>query len=89
MKKPWARLGMIHSNTKAISPARTAPVLIIWAVAPPVKGVTVGVGEDVTFVVELLGTRVKLAQVRRVTLDEWTTMERLPKKESMPATVVA
>ena len=79
----------IQSNTKAISPTRTALVLMNWAAAPPVKEETVGEGGDVMFVVVLLDRRVKLAQVRRVVLDECRTMERLPKKEFTPATVVA
>ena len=73
-------------------PARMAPALtrVVEEAAPPVKGVRVGetgVVVLVVLVVELPATRVKLAQVRRVVLLVWMTMERLPKKEAGPWTV--
>ena len=68
-----------------------APTLtIVVEAAPPVKGVRVGetgVVVLVVLVVELPATRVKLAQVRRVVLLVWMTMERLPKKDAGPWTV--
>ena len=74
-------------------PARMAPTLtrVVEEAAPPVKGVRVGetgvVVLVVLLVVELPATRVKLAQVRRVVLLVWMTMERLPKKDAGPWTV--
>lgn len=68
--------------TMAVAPAKLVA-------APPVNGLTVGVGGVtvvvlVPFVVELL-LSTKLAHVKRVVLEEWTTSERLPKKEPRPA----
>ena len=68
--------------TMAVAPAKLVA-------APPVNGLTVGVGGVtvvvlVPFVVELL-LSTKLAHVKRVVLEEWTTRERLPKKEPRPA----
>ena len=68
-----------------------APALTIVVAAPPVKGVKVGDTGVVVLVllplVELPDTRVKLAQVRRVVLLVWMTMERLPKNDPGPSAV--
>ena len=67
--------------TTAVAPAKLVA-------APPVNGLTVGVGGVtvvvlVPFVVELL-LSIKLAHVKRVVLELWITSERLPKKEPWP-----
>lgn len=70
----------------AIKPAKTAPPDIVFATAPPVNTGGFALDEGV---VELApaATRVKLAQVRRVVLLLWMTMDRLPKKEPTPGCV--
>ncbi len=72
-----------HSyKRKAAIPAKTAPKDRDLATAPPVKlgGLAVEVGDVPLPPVALPPVRVKLAQVRRVALLVWMTMERLPKK---------
>ena len=82
---------VVSYNKKAAIAARIAPALTIVVAAPPVKGVWVGDTGVVVLVllplVELADTRVKLAQVRRVVLLVWITMERLPKKDPGPSAV--
>lgn len=56
--------------------------------AAPVKADGVAVPGEVTVVLLPVPlVRVKLAQVRRVVLLVWMLMERLPRKEPMPAWV--
>lgn len=83
-------------SKKTARPATMAPVLMNATAAPPVKGDGTGL-EPVTvplppgavpLELELLPlVRVKLAQVRRVVLLVWMTMDRLPKKLAGPWTV--
>lgn len=61
-----------------------APILASLAAAPPVYAVDLGAGAVPPVMVLLPAMRVKLAQVRRVALLLWITMERLPKKEAGP-----
>ena len=70
-------------------PATAAPRGRDLATAPPVKTgpLPVDVGDAV--LVALPPVRVKLAQVRRVALLVWMTMERLPKKAPRPDWVEA
>ena len=80
-------------NKKAAIPARMAPALTSVVAAPPVKGVRVGDTGEVVLelllppVVPLPVASVKFAQVKRVVLVVWMTMERLPKKDSGPEAV--
>lgn len=76
-------------NKKAARPATMAPALTKVTAAPPTKGdgtgfdpVTVPLPPVVPLELVVLFplVRVKLAQVRRVVLLVWITMERLPKK---------
>ena len=73
-----------------------APALTKEAVAPPVNGEGTGLdpvtvplppGEVLLELVLLPLVKVKLAQVKRVVLLVWMTMERLPKKLAGPWTV--
>ena len=82
----------------AANPARIAPVLIILDIAPPSYELGDGDGLEppprVLFgdivplpavpLVAGMVTRVKLAQVKRVELLAWITMERLPKNDAGP-----
>jgi len=75
-----------------IATAKTVKREALTEIAAPVGlGMLVGweaVGaEGVALEVPL--TRAKLAQVMRVVLAKWTTMERLPKKAPMPERVEA
>ena len=91
MFPPIQYLALIPYNKKATTPASIAPALTSVVAAPPVKGVRVGETGVVVFVpfpvVEFPDTRVKFAQVRRVVLLVWITIERLPKKEPGPSAV--
>jgi hypothetical protein len=85
-------------NANAANPARIAAVLMIVEAAPPSNGESDGTGVEpptvllggavpLLFPVSLPGvrvTKVKLAQVKRVELLAWMTMERLPKKDAGP-----
>lgn len=76
-------------KANAIKPAKTAPALKNLAAAPLLNPSPVddedGVGVPARLVLPAM--RVKLAQVRRVALLLWTTMERLPKKAPGPLAV--
>ena len=83
---PKADYHIPYHRANAAIPTRAAPALATLVAAPPVKGD--GVDDPaVVVLVELLDLpllSVKLAQVRRVVLLVWMTMERLPKKEPTP-----
>ncbi len=89
----------LYRTAKTANPTKTAiPALTPFATAPPLNGdgvadppVVVVPEPPVVELVEELEAlpllRVKLAQVRRVALAVWMTMERLPKKEAGPEAV--
>jgi hypothetical protein len=88
-------------NANAANPARITAVLIMFEAAPPSNVGSDGTGVEppmvplgdvvaLLFTVPLPGvavTKVKLAQVKRVELLAWMTMERLPKKDAGPLSV--
>lgn len=89
----------LYKTAETANPTKTAiPALTPFATAPPLNGdgvadppVVVVPEPPVVELVEELEAlpllRVKLAQVRRVALAVWMTMERLPKKEAGPEAV--
>lgn len=83
----------LYKTTQTATPTNTIiPALTPFATAPPLNGEGEAVVDPVVEVVPLVEVleglpRVKLAQVRRVALAVWITMERLPKKEAGPEAV--